>query len=184
VAAVVPSRRELIFRRVLTALQSVTVANGFECTLAYVRRGDADPLALPAFPAALILPVSDEPDSGPTSVNRHRLLFAVRVWVREVTEYAEGPYPLEPTGDPPSTIHQQLETVLTAVARAMMRDPVWGGLAMHTDERRVQYLLLDTSYAECGADIEYAVDYRTSVEDVTVPPAVLAMTATPSERLC
>lgn len=160
------------------ALNSITLVNGYPVTIGFVRRGASDALTLPAYPALLILPDTDVPESGPTSVNHHTLTFHLEVWVREQEGYAESAYPPAPDGDPPSTIHAQLETVLTAVTRAMMRDPLWGGLADHTDEQRLQYLLLDTTVAYCGSHITYVVHYRTSVEDVTVPPAVLAMTAT------
>ena len=178
-ASMVPSRRERLWRAIEAQLLAITVAHGYECDVRFVRRGVSDALTLPAYPAILIIPDMDVPESGPTSVNRHVLTFHLEVWVREQDGYAESEYPQAPNGDAPSTIHQQLETVLTAVTRAMMRDPVWGGLAMHTDEQRVTYLLLDTTVPVCGTHISYEVHYRTSVEDVTVPPAVLAMTATP-----
>jgi hypothetical protein len=175
--SVVPSRRERLWRAIEAQLWQITVANGYEVDVRFVRRGASDALTLPAYPAVLILPDTDVPDSGPTSVNHHVLTFHLEVWVKEQDGYAESEYPQAPAGDAPSTIHAQLETVLTAVTRAMMQQPTWGGLAEHTDEQRVQYLLLDTTVALCGTHITYAIDYRTSVEDVTVPPAVLAMTA-------
>ena len=175
--SVVPSRRERLWRAIEAQLLQVTVANGYPVDVRFVRRGASDALTLPAYPAVLIIPDTDVPDSGPTSVNHHTLTFHLEVWVREQEEYAESEYPASPNGDPASTIHAQLETVLTAVTRAMMQDPLWGGIADHTDEQRVQYLLLDTTVAYCGAHISYEVHYRTSVEDVVVPAAVLAMTA-------
>lgn len=172
-ASIVPSRREFIFQAILAGLQQVQVANGYEIDLAFIRRGDFDPLALPAYPGALVLPLSDDPESGPTSVNRHTLRLVVRVWVRDPAGYAESEYPQKPLGDTPSTLPTQLETALAAVQRAMMRDPRWTGLAEHTDEGRTTYLLLDNQYAECGADIEYTIDYRTTTEDVVMPPLIL-----------
>lgn len=176
--SVVSSRRERIWQAIEAQLWAVTVANGYEVDVRFVRRGASDALTLPAYPAVLILPDTDLPDSGPTSVNHHTLTFHLEVWVKEADEYAESEYPATPNGDPASTIHAQLETVLTAVTRAMMQDPRWGGIADNTDEQRLQYLLLDTTVAVCGTHITYTVDYRTSVEDVTVPHAVLAMTQT------
>lgn len=173
-----PSVRERLWRAIEARLLAITTANGYEAEVRFVRRGATDAIQLPAYPAVLILPDTDVPDSGPTSVNRHVLLFHLEVWVKEENNYAESEYPPEGVGDPPSTIHQQLETVLTAVTRAMMRDPLWGGLAAHTDEQRLQYLLLDTTVAVCGSHITYEIQYRTSVEDVAVPAANLAMTST------
>lgn len=170
----VPSRREQIWRRMLAALQQITVANGYEVDVPFLRRGNYNLLSAPAYPAVLLLPDSDEPESGPYSVNRRTLKALVVVWVRDA-DSAESPYPLE--GSLPSTLPTQLETVLTSVTRALMRDPRWGGLAEHTDEGRTEYILVDSQSPEGGATVEYTVQYRTSIEDSTVPPAVLAMTA-------
>ena len=54
-------------------LKTVSIAGGYLVTLAAVYRGDHDPLSLPGFPAALILPVSDLPESGAWETNRRTL---------------------------------------------------------------------------------------------------------------
>jgi hypothetical protein len=60
----------------------------------------------------------------------------------------------------------------------MMRDPLWSDLAQTTDEGATNYLALDRQYEEAAADIHYGVQYRTTVEDLTMPPMNLGMTAT------
>ena len=160
-AATLPSVREQIFQGMLRALQSVTVDNGYELTLGYCARGDFGALDLRdrEFPAALILPISDEPESGAYNVNRRQLVCAVRVLVKKRTGTAT-----------------ELETALTAVSRAMMTNPLWGGLADTSDEGGTHYLMLDNQYEEAGADISYIVHYRTTVWDLTMPPMNLQMT--------
>lgn len=175
-AAVLPSRRELIFQHMLEALEQVTFANGYEAELRFIRRGNFDVLRAPAYPAALLLPDRDEPESGPTSVNRHTLTVHVLVWVKDEDGTTESVYPTMDSAS--STLPTQLETVLTAVQRAMMSNQLWHSLADHTDEGQTEYLLLDNQDAACGATMTYTVHYRTSIEDSTVPAAVLAMTKT------
>lgn len=148
------SIRERIWTRMEQHLASITTDNGWPFTVYVLERGNTDPLSIQSYPCAMVIPAADEPESGAYDTNRRVLSILVRVWVRP---FAKQQVTLEP--------------VLTAVSLAMMQDPLWGGLADNTDEGVTAFTYAETGGEDAGADIEYAVQYRTKASDPTLAPA-------------
>jgi hypothetical protein len=148
-----PSIRERLWQAIETQLATIHVDNGWPFTLHLGRRGNLSPLDLQSFPAAVLIPVTDEPDSDAYSTNRRILSFRVACWVR-----------------PHAKTAIQLEPVLNAVAIVMQQDPLWNRLADNTDEGVTVYVYVEGESEEACAEIEYSVQYRTRIEDPTLAP--------------
>lgn len=148
-----PSLRERLWELMQTRLETITTANGWPFTVYVLERGNPDPLAIQSYPAAAIIPVTDEPESGAYDTNRRVLACIVRVWVR-----------------PHARLAVTLEPVLKAVQIVMQQDPLWGGIADTTDEGTTTFIYSELGGEDAGADIEYTVQYRAKISDPTLAP--------------
>jgi len=144
---------ELIQAEIASTLQGITTANGYWHTVQTVVRGRLSPLDGEPLPLISILPVSDVPEAGAHSVLRRELTLTLRLWV-------------EATVATPT----QLERLKADVTRRMQLDPRRAGRAEDTRELAYQYLYLQGAEVLAGADIGYAIVYRTSREDSSQGP--------------
>jgi hypothetical protein len=146
---------ELIQQQIKTTLQGITTASGYWHTVGTVVRGRLSPLDHESLPLVSILPVSDVPEAGASSVLRRELTLTLRLWI-EAQAFADAP--------------TQLERLKADVTRAMQLDPRRGGLAEDTRELAYQYLYLQGAELLAGADIGYAIVYRTRIGDSAQGP--------------
>jgi hypothetical protein len=148
------SLRERIWQQIEQRLTTITLAHGWPFTVHVLARGAADPLAIQSYPCAMVIPATDEPESGAYDTNRRVLSLLVRVWVR-----------------PHANQQVTLEPVLTAVTLVMMQDPILGGLCDNLDEGATTFVYAELGGEDAGAEIEYTVSYRTKAGDPTLTPA-------------
>lgn len=143
-----PSIREQLFQEVVATLQAITIANGYDTTLATVTRGHLSPLESFALPFASVLPLDDTPEYVVGVLNRS-LNFTVRVWI----------------DDAPATAPTTLEALLADIQVALMADTTRSGLAQHTLEQGVQYLYTVSTERLAGADIRWECPFKTTFEN-------------------
>jgi hypothetical protein len=111
-------------------------------------------LDLQAYPAALIIPTSDIPEAGASSVSRRVLHVVLRLWVR-----------------PHQALSEALEALIQDIQQLVLVDARRGGWADLTLEGELHYLYLDSQALEAGADLEYQIHYRTALADPTSAPS-------------
>jgi hypothetical protein len=142
------SRRELILQELETTLWSMVPGAQYSHHLATVSRGTINPLDLQSYPAVLIIPTSDIPEAGASSVSRRVLHVVLRLWVR-----------------PHQALSEALEALIQDIQQLVLVDVRRGGLAELTLEGELHYLYLDSQALEAGADLEYQIHYRTALAD-------------------
>lgn len=140
--------RERVFANIQTTLASITTGAGYGSTMALVVRGHKSPLEHFSFPCASLLGATD-PIKYSLGTKRHNLLLAVRCWI-DATQ---------------ATAATQLEVLLADIVKAMEVDTHRGGYADATLEGPTQYLYQEATERLWGADIDFEIEYRTSVAD-------------------
>lgn len=108
----------------------------------------------PTKPVAGIIPEEDVGESGAKSVSRNELRLFVRIVVDKGADHAG----------------YQLEDEIANIKTKMMVDVTRGGNAMDTKWIKDRWLYLDRDFPQAGADIEYQIDYKSKIEDPTLPP--------------
>jgi len=75
--------REKILADIKTALETVTVANGFNQDITTVERDRLNPLEIEAFPAALIMDLGESVERQGAQVERIDLSVMVELWISQ-----------------------------------------------------------------------------------------------------
>lgn len=145
--------RDKIIDNILAALPGITIANGFNNDIGVISDGLVNPLGLPKYPAALILPDSEDPEAGASDVSRRELTVTLRLWV--------GAH---------QTIRKKLGGFIGDVEKKIFEDRRRGGNAVNTIEGPISYIYLQRDQVEAGADVDFIIHYRTKIGDPTALP--------------
>lgn len=141
--------RELCIQNIETTLEGITTGNGYDNNIGTVDRNNINPLQLRAYPAALIIPEFDDPEtaiggaSAPFGKTTRTFDVTIRLWVRG----AKNP-------------GQVLELFIGDAQKAMMSDLTRGGNALATREQGIGNVYSDEASMERGADLLFKVTYR------------------------
>ena len=146
------SIREKILKNIVTTLQGITVAAGYNNTVVTVSRQKKDVLeATPTkLPMLVIFPGSDEPTELFGDLLNRELFLTILAWIRSATDL-EG----------------KLESFIADVQKVMAVDYTRATLAIDTQEEETIYLHLEEDDKEGGASIAYTIKYRTKRTDPT-----------------
>ena len=143
------SIREKILQHIeTTTLESITVANGYAINIGQVERGKVNPLKLERFPAVLIFPGEDEPESLISDLTDRSWQILLFLWVLAQKD-----------------ISKAMETFLAAVQKRMLVDHTRGGNAMDTAEGAVTPIRIEEVDLQGGWILNYSIRYRTKRGD-------------------
>lgn len=143
------SIRERICQNVVTTLQGVTEANGYQITLRSVDRLPTSPYQLPEVPCAIVADVSEEEEEGiPVQFSHCSLLFEVKVMLAEFTSISEA-----------------ANRAIASVKKALRADHHRGGLALDTDIKGNETVLSEETLPYGMVSLSVLVTYRHLLND-------------------
>ena len=154
------SVRERIMKNVQSALQSITVTNGFSTTLNSVDRVLQQGQTL-APPMAILAEGMDDvlgggPLSGANGLISRELTLAVRLVVQQDTDVDSR------------SASEVLNGLLADVQKKMQEDYSRGGLAVNTEEVGVEPVQMEEGVPVVYLDAMFKIHYRHSRVDPTI----------------
>lgn len=143
------SIREKILANIeTTTLEGITIAAGYGVNIGQVERGKVNALSLERFPAALIFPGEDEPQSLISDITDRTWQILLFLWVVAQKD-----------------ISKAMEIFLAAVQKAMIVDYTRGGNAMDTAEGTIMTIRIEEEDTQGGFLLNYSIRYRTKRGD-------------------
>ena len=142
------SIEEKIVQNIVTTLQGITVANGYNNTVKLVTDDPEAGLNLQLFPAIFVAVGSEVPDRGATSVTRREMNLTLEYWLRaQINPRAAA------------------ASLRADIQKRMMVDPHRGANAVDTREGPSSYGLVRGEIVEAMGQTGYTIHYRTKTED-------------------
>ena len=137
------SIREQILKQIVTTLEGVTVANGYDFDMKDVIRIPTVPQELLAFPTAQVIDETEEVLDTPSHFSTRLLAGTIVVWSWDHRDISEA-----------------VNSILANTDKALMVDRTRGGLAISTETPSNRVVMADSVAPFGGVIIEFRVQYR------------------------
>jgi hypothetical protein len=141
------SRRELILANIETVLNTITIPNGYENTLARVERWKQRGNSIKDIPCAIISAGREEKEATPYPQSTAKLTVFIDIWTRQVDTDT-------------SNTDTLLDSLLLDIEKAVMLDYARGGYAENTEIRGITPFETIEGSPSCGLMIELEITYK------------------------